>query len=219
MQFGPGRFKKSSEMSVASFTHDWVEQLPECMTPTTDEECRAFADLMKRALFYYCLDDVYIQKDLCDMVGEPSFKAYFDQAVISEQKRKSFQEIGDSGAKLDPGGAACLALLDADQMSQAGGVASVNYSNGAYGFKQAGGQYGRGRGRPGSSSKFGQTGGGSSSGGSSFGHPGQTGSSFGGGTGHNIGKFGHIGGHGHSDIGGGNSHMDGGNSHSGGGVW
>ena len=173
MQFGPGRFKKTSEMSVASFTHDWVEQLPECMTPTTEAELAQFADLMKRALFYYCLDDVYIQKDLCDMDGEPTFKAYFDQAVMSEQKRKSFQEIGDSGAKLDPGGAACVALLDADQMYQAGGVASVNYSNGAYGFKQAGGQYGRGRGRPDSSSgKFGQTGGGNSFGGSSFGHPG-----------------------------------------------
>merc|ERR1712030_276879 len=77
LQFGPGRLKKSSEQSVASFTHDWVEQLPDCMTPTTDEECRAFADLMKRALFYYCLDDVYIQKDLCDMDSEPTFKAYF----------------------------------------------------------------------------------------------------------------------------------------------
>ena len=38
MQFGPGRFKKTNEMSVASFTHDWVEQLPECMTPTTADE-------------------------------------------------------------------------------------------------------------------------------------------------------------------------------------
>ena len=27
MQFGPGRFKKTSEMSVASFAHDWVELL------------------------------------------------------------------------------------------------------------------------------------------------------------------------------------------------
>ena len=154
MQFGPGRFKKTNEMSVASFTHDWVEQLPECMTPTTADEYQQFADLMRRTLFYYCLDDAYIQKDLCDMEGEPSFKAYFDQAVLSEQKRKSFQEIEDSGAKLDPGGAACLALLDADQMSQAGG-ASINY-NGAY-YRQAGGQW-RGRGRQ-YGSKFGQTGG------------------------------------------------------------
>ena len=51
LQFGPGRFKKSSEQSVASFTHDWLEQLPECMTPTSDAECRAFADLMKCRIY------------------------------------------------------------------------------------------------------------------------------------------------------------------------
>ena len=117
MQFGPGRFKKTSEMSVASFTHDWVEQLPECMTPTTAEEYEQFADLMKRTLFYYCLDDAYIQKDLCDMDGEPTFKAYFDQAVLSEQKRRSFQDSGVCGAMFDPSDATCVALLDVDQMS------------------------------------------------------------------------------------------------------
>ena len=51
LQFGPGRLKKSSEQSVASFTHDWIEQLPDCMTPNTEAECRAFADLIKRSLF------------------------------------------------------------------------------------------------------------------------------------------------------------------------
>ena len=36
-QFGPQRFKKTEEMSVARFTHEWVEQLPECMCPSTAE--------------------------------------------------------------------------------------------------------------------------------------------------------------------------------------
>ena len=36
LQFGPGRFKKASEMTVAKFTHQWQEQLPECMTPSND---------------------------------------------------------------------------------------------------------------------------------------------------------------------------------------
>merc|ERR1711888_91732 len=59
--------------------------------------------------------------------GEPAFKAYFDQAVLAEHKRKSFQDIGDSGARLDPsavdpGRAACLARLQAGQMPQAGEV-------------------------------------------------------------------------------------------------
>ena len=64
LQFGPGRLKKTSEMSVASFTHEWLEQLPDCMVPTTEDELKAFADLIKRSLFYYCLDDLYLQKEL-----------------------------------------------------------------------------------------------------------------------------------------------------------
>ena len=62
LQFGPSRFKKASEMTVAKFTHLWQEQLPECMTPNSEAELRKFADLMKRALYYYCLDDQYLQK-------------------------------------------------------------------------------------------------------------------------------------------------------------
>ena len=83
LQFGPGRLKKTSEMTVAGFTHEWLEQLPECMTPMTDAECRAFADLMKKSLFYYCLDDLYLQKELCEMDGEPTFKRFYDQATIA----------------------------------------------------------------------------------------------------------------------------------------
>merc|ERR1711888_26276 len=94
-----------------------------------------------------------IQKDLCDMDGEPSFKAYFDQAVLSEQKRRSFAEIGESGSKLDPGGAACLALRDTEQSSQAGGM-SLNYSGAGYGQSGNQGYSSRGHkfGRNGSSS-------------------------------------------------------------------
>ena len=127
LQFGPQRFKKTNEMTVASFTHDWLEQLPECMCPSTADEYQRFADLMRKTLFYHSLDDTYLQKDLCDMEGEPTFKAYFDQAVLSEQKRRSFADIGESGASLDPGGAACLALMEPDKTPQAGEV-SVNYS-------------------------------------------------------------------------------------------
>ena len=67
LQFGPSCLKKENEMSVAKFTHNWLEQLPECMTPVTDDDYRKFADLIKRALYYYCLDDQCIQKELCDL--------------------------------------------------------------------------------------------------------------------------------------------------------
>ena len=77
-------FEKTSEMTVAKFTHQWQEQLPECMTPSTEAENAKFADLMKRALFYYCLDDQYLQKDLCELGEEDcTFKKYFDQACMS----------------------------------------------------------------------------------------------------------------------------------------
>ena len=49
-QFGPQRFKKTEEMSVARFTHEWVEQLPECMCPSTAEEYEQFSDLMRTLL-------------------------------------------------------------------------------------------------------------------------------------------------------------------------
>merc|ERR1712237_135035 len=62
-QFGNQRFKKTEGMSVASFTHQWTEQLPECMCPSTEEELRQFADLMRKTMFYHSLNDTYIQKD------------------------------------------------------------------------------------------------------------------------------------------------------------
>ena len=105
---------KTGEMTVAKFTHQWLEQLPECMTPSDADENAKFADLMKRALFYYCLDDHYLQKELCELEeADSTFKKYFDQACVSEQKRKSFQEIGTSGAQLDPTGAVSVSKWDA----------------------------------------------------------------------------------------------------------
>ena len=53
-QFGAKAYMKPSETSVSKFTHDWQEQLPECMNPSdTLEELRKFADLIKRSLYYY----------------------------------------------------------------------------------------------------------------------------------------------------------------------
>ena len=74
-------------MTVASFSHQWQEQLPDCMTPSTAEEYESFADLIKRALFYYCLEDKYLQKELCELEGDLTFKKFYDQACIAEQRR------------------------------------------------------------------------------------------------------------------------------------
>merc|ERR1711888_380596 len=146
--------------------------------------------------------------------GEPAFKAYFDQAVLAEHKRKSFQDVGDSGAQIDP--TACVAVLEDDQMSQRsqggdGGVAAATvnyYGSSGRGRGQA---YGGTRGR--SSQDGGKSFGGgnqSSNGGHSQSFGGHS-QSFGGG-GHNqsFGGGGHnqsLGGGGHNQsFGGGGGH-------------
>ena len=131
LQFGPGRFKKTSEMSVAKFTHEWLEQLPECMTPGNAAENARFADLMKRALFYYCLDDQYLQKELCELEeAGVTFKGFFDQACMSEQKRKAFQEIGTSGAQLDPSGGISVSKWDPSTRLSGSGHSQVQTQQG-----------------------------------------------------------------------------------------
>ena len=78
LQFGPDRMKKPPEMSIAKFLHPWQEQLPEILTPTSDAEFRKLADVIKRALFYHCLEDNYIQNKLCELKEEDTnFKKVF----------------------------------------------------------------------------------------------------------------------------------------------
>ena len=60
-QFGPNRFRKASNMTVSDFYYRWVEQLPEILKPNSEAERIKYVDLMNRSLFYFCLDDPYIQ--------------------------------------------------------------------------------------------------------------------------------------------------------------
>ena len=81
LQFGPNRCKKSAEMSVSEYYHKWQEQIPECMTPTTNQERVKFVDLIMRSLFYYGLEDTYLQQQICDSKDEdPTLKKFFDIA-------------------------------------------------------------------------------------------------------------------------------------------
>ena len=81
IQFGPNRFKKTPEMSVARFHHLWQEQLPECLLPEGDVANERFVELIKKALFYFCLDDKYLQEQLCNLKGEHiTFKMFYDEA-------------------------------------------------------------------------------------------------------------------------------------------
>ena len=88
---GAKAFIKRSEVSVSQFTHEWQEQLPECMQPAdTIEELRKFTDRIKRSLYYYCLGDPYLHKELNKLEEDgTNFEKCFDAAVVAEQKRKS----------------------------------------------------------------------------------------------------------------------------------
>ena len=133
LQFGPERLKKPAEMSVAKFVHTWQEQLPDCLTPTNDAEFRKLGDLIKRALFYHCLDDTYIQTKLCEMEEEETnFKKCFDQACMVEQRKKAFQEINTSGAKLDSISGISISKVDSEKQnnSNKGKSGNPDKSNG-----------------------------------------------------------------------------------------
>ena len=44
--------------------------------------------------------------------ADNNFKKFFDQACMAESRRKSFQDIGTSGAKLDPAGGITVSKVD-----------------------------------------------------------------------------------------------------------
>ena len=50
------------------------------MTLSGNDKNAKFADLMKRALFYYYLDDHFLQKELWELEKDSTFKKYFNQA-------------------------------------------------------------------------------------------------------------------------------------------
>lgn len=55
----------------------------------------------QRSLFDFCLEDQFLQRELCNLKDEPlMLKKLFDEACVAEQKRKSFQEKGVSSSHL-----------------------------------------------------------------------------------------------------------------------
>ena len=101
LQFGPNRLKKAPDMSVATFYHKWQDQLPLCMLPTDANGNEKFVDLVMRSLFYFGLDDKYLQEQLCQLKDDDlTLKRFYEEACLAEQKRKSLLEIRASGSQL-----------------------------------------------------------------------------------------------------------------------
>ena len=114
IQFGPNRFRKPADMGVATFYHKFVAQLPVCMLPTSDDEHKEFADLIKRSLFYLNLDDKNLQEELCKLKEEDqSLPKFLEEAVKAEAHRKAFVEIGNTGAQLDTAQGVSVSQWDA----------------------------------------------------------------------------------------------------------
>ena len=72
------------------------------MKPSTEDENKAFVDLIYRAMYYISLDDKYLQQALSDLkTPNPTIKTYFDETVAAESRRKCFQDIATSSSNLD----------------------------------------------------------------------------------------------------------------------
>lgn len=116
IQFGPNRYKKPAEMGEATFYHKWAAQLPACMMPSSDEEYKELADLIKRSLFYLNLDNAYLQEELCKIKEyKQKLPRFLEEAVKAEAHRKVFVEIGTTGAALDTTQGVTVAQWDVKQ--------------------------------------------------------------------------------------------------------
>merc|ERR1711888_187128 len=127
-------------MSVAKFFHMWQEQLPDCMLPGDAAKNARFVDLIRRALFYFCLDDKYIQEQLCNLKGDDlTLKNFFDEACVAEQKRRSFQEIGVSSSHLDSASGVSVSKWEPRSSDKSGGGGSGKPKWGAKSAKSSSG--------------------------------------------------------------------------------
>ena len=108
-QFGPDRLKKAKDMKVSKFFHLWKEQLPDCLQPTTPEDFKKCVDLLQRCIFYQCLDDRYLQEQLCNIKSDNlTMKQFYDEAIVAEAKRKTFEDTSEKSNNLDPSSAVSI---------------------------------------------------------------------------------------------------------------
>ena len=101
--FGPDRLKKDKDMKVSKFYQIWREQLPDCLQPKTNDEFRKCVDLVQRCIFYQGLNDRYLQEQLCNIKSDNlSLKQFFDEAVLAEAKKRTFENTTEKSNNLDP---------------------------------------------------------------------------------------------------------------------
>ena len=71
------------------------------MLPSSDERVK-FVDLIKISLLYFCLEDKYLQEQLCNIKDDDiTLKKFLGETWVAEQKRCRFHEIEVSSSHLD----------------------------------------------------------------------------------------------------------------------
>ena len=60
-QFGLSRLLKLADKSVSEFYFEWFQNIPEIMKPTSNDDYKAFVDLIHCAMYYISLDDTFLQ--------------------------------------------------------------------------------------------------------------------------------------------------------------
>ena len=77
-------------------------------------ERKELADVLVRALFYYGLEDSYLQIELSKIREDASLDKFFVEACRAESNRRSYQQIGKSSAQLDASAGVSVARWDSN---------------------------------------------------------------------------------------------------------
>ena len=128
--FGPNRLVKKHDETVSEFIFRWQQNIPENMKPNDNNSYKAYVDLIDRSLFYIALDDEVLQKALSDIKDPiPTLSKYFEEAILAENRRLSFQNIAKSSVSTENRGVT-IAKWDVSQ-NKKGGKKSEKSSNNA----------------------------------------------------------------------------------------
>ena len=100
--FGSHRYKKLPTADVRNHYCKWFEQIPSCLKPKDDSEREKFVDLVLRTLFYFSLDDSYLQKKLSDISeSDQTLLKFYETAILAEAQRLHYQETNEKAGILD----------------------------------------------------------------------------------------------------------------------
>ena len=103
--FGPQRLIKKKDESAADHYFRWLQNIPECMKPTSEQDRLDYIDLINRAMYFISLEDDYLQKELSDLKDpKPDIKKYFDEVVSAESRLKAYQDITKSSTSVEGSG-------------------------------------------------------------------------------------------------------------------